>query len=59
LSSYHHSNIPEAISKIVAYVQGQGVTRIESGAYTLVREHFNSRDDAPLKVKIDAESGFA
>jgi len=24
-----------------------------------VREHFNSREDAPFKIKIDAESGFA
>ncbi len=37
----------------------QGVPRIESGAYTLVREHFNFRDDTPLKIKINAESGFA
>jgi len=52
----------EAISKIVSSVQGQGVPRIESGvtpAVWLVREHFNSQDDAPFKIKIDAESGFA
>ena len=29
-------------------VQGQGVPRIESGAYTRVREHFNSRDNAAI-----------
>jgi hypothetical protein len=29
-------------------VQGQGVPRIESGAYTLVREHFNLRDNAAI-----------
>jgi hypothetical protein len=29
-------------------VQGQGVPRIESGAYTLVREHFDSRDNAAI-----------
>ena len=52
----------EAISKIVSSVQGPGVPRIESGvtpAVWFVGEHFNSQDDAPLKIKIDAESGFA
>ncbi len=34
--------------KTPSQVQGQGVTRIESGAYTLVREHFNSRDNAAI-----------
>jgi hypothetical protein len=29
-------------------VQGQGVPRIENGAYTLVREYFNSRDNAAI-----------
>jgi hypothetical protein len=38
--------------KIVDYVQGQGVPRIESGAYTLVREHFNSRDNAVIERKM-------
>ena len=52
LSSDYHSNIAEAISKIVDCVQGQGVTRIESGAYTLVREHFNSRDNAATGRKM-------
>jgi len=32
----------------VDHVQGQGITRIENGAYTLVREHFNSRDNAAI-----------
>jgi hypothetical protein len=30
-------------------VQGQGVMRIESGAYMLVREHFNVRDNAAIE----------
>ncbi len=38
----------KAVSKIVDYVQGQGIPRIESGAYTLVREHFNSRVNAAI-----------
>jgi len=29
-------------------VQWQGVPRIENGAYTLVREYFNSRDNAAI-----------
>ena len=29
-------------------VQGQGVPRIESGAYMLVREYFNPRDNAAI-----------
>ena len=29
-------------------VQGQGVLRIENGAYTLVREYFNSRDNTAI-----------
>ena len=29
-------------------VQGQGVPRIGNGAYTLVREYFNSRDNAAI-----------
>jgi hypothetical protein len=29
-------------------VQGQGVPRIENGAYTLVREYFNLRDNAAI-----------
>jgi hypothetical protein len=29
-------------------VQGQGVPRIENGAYTLVREYFNLRDNATI-----------
>jgi hypothetical protein len=33
--------------------------RPKSGAYTPVREHFSAARDAPLKLKIDAESGFA
>ena len=44
--------ILEAVSKIVDYVQWQGVLRIESGAYTLVREHFNSRDNTTIGRKI-------
>ncbi len=28
--------------------QEQGVLRVESGAYTLVREHFNPRDNAAI-----------
>jgi hypothetical protein len=32
----------EAVSKIVDHVQGQGENRFESGAYTLVFEHFES-----------------
>jgi hypothetical protein len=32
----------EPISKIVDYVQGQGENRFNSGAYTLVFEHFES-----------------
>jgi len=31
----------------------------KSKAYTLVREHFKANRDAPLKIKIAAESGFA
>ena len=38
----------EAVSKIVDNVQWQGITRIESGAYTIVREHFNSRDNTAI-----------
>jgi hypothetical protein len=34
--------------KTPSQVQGQGVTPIESGAYTLVREHFNWRDNAAI-----------
>jgi hypothetical protein len=29
-------------------VQGQGVPRIENGAYTLVREYFNPRGNAAI-----------
>ncbi len=32
----------EAILKIVDRVQGQGANRFESGAYTIVFEHFES-----------------
>jgi hypothetical protein len=32
----------EVVSKIVDHVQGQGENRFESGAYTLVFEHFES-----------------
>jgi glutathione synthase/RimK-type ligase-like ATP-grasp enzyme len=32
----------EAVLKIVDHVQGQGVNRFESRAYTLVFEHFES-----------------
>jgi hypothetical protein len=39
---------PKSGFKVVDYVQGQGVRRIESGAYTPVREHFNSRDNAAI-----------
>ena len=34
--------------------QGQGAPRIESGAYTIVREHFNLRGNAA----IGPEMGF-
>jgi len=37
----------------------KALIRIKSGAYTPVREHFSSTRDAPLKLKIAAESGFA
>ena len=40
--------LPRSCLKIADHVQGQGVTRVESGAYTLVREHFNSRDNAAI-----------
>jgi hypothetical protein len=30
---------------------GQGVPRAESGAYTIVREHFRSRDNAAIRRK--------
>jgi hypothetical protein len=33
---------PEAVSKIVDQVKGQGENRFKSGAYTLVFEHFES-----------------
>jgi hypothetical protein len=29
-------------------VQGQGVARVENGAYTPVREYFNPRDNAAM-----------
>jgi hypothetical protein len=35
--------------KAADHVQGQGVTRIKSGAYTLVREHFDSWDNAAIE----------
>jgi hypothetical protein len=41
-------NIIETVSKCVDHVQGQGVPRIESGAYTPVREHFNLRENAAI-----------
>jgi hypothetical protein len=34
--------------KISNQVQGQGVPRIENGAYTSVREYFNLRDNAAI-----------
>ena len=34
------------------HVQGQGVPRIESGAYTPVREHFNLRDNDAIEYKM-------
>ena len=36
------SNKFESFSKIVDHVQGQGINRFESRAYTLVFEHFES-----------------
>ena len=38
----------EAVLKIVAYVQGQGTNRFESGAYTIVFEHFESVCNAAI-----------
>ena len=35
----------EPISKIADRVQWQGVPWVESGAYTIVREHFKPRDN--------------
>jgi len=34
--------------KISDQVQGQGVPRIENGAYTSVREYFNPRDNTAI-----------
>jgi hypothetical protein len=34
--------------KISDKVQGQGVPRIGSGAYTAVREHFNARNNSAI-----------
>jgi hypothetical protein len=39
--------------------EGKAPIGFKIGAYTLAREHFKSNRDAPLKIKIDAESGFA
>jgi hypothetical protein len=33
-------------------IRGQGVTRIESGTYAVVREHFNSRNNAAIGHKV-------
>ena len=33
-------------------VQGQGVLRIENGAYTIVREYFNLRDNAAIGPQV-------
>jgi hypothetical protein len=38
----------EVVSKIVDRVQWQGVPLFESGAYTIVREHFKRRDNAAI-----------
>jgi hypothetical protein len=32
--------------------QGQGVPRIGSGAYTVVREHFDARDNTDLEPQM-------
>mgnify|MGYP001825230921 CR=1 FL=1 len=37
-----------SVFKVLDQVQGQGVPRIENGAYTLVREYFNSRDNTAI-----------
>jgi hypothetical protein len=37
-----------SVFKTSNQVQGQGVPRIENGAYTSVREYFNSRDNAAI-----------
>jgi len=36
----------------------QGVPRIESGAYTRVREHFNSRDNAAIGPQMGFWNNF-
>jgi hypothetical protein len=56
LGMWIFSNMQLAISKlnyrsgfkISDQVQGQGGARIGSGAYTLVREHFNTRGNAAI-----------
>jgi hypothetical protein len=34
--------------KVLDHVRGQGVLWIESGAHTLVREHFNPQNNAAI-----------
>jgi hypothetical protein len=47
-----HTELPISGFKTSDCVRGQGIPRIESGAYTLVREHFNSRDNAAIGHKM-------
>jgi len=41
------------ISKTSAFVRGQGAIRFKSGAYTLVREHFELGCNAAIGQKIE------
>jgi hypothetical protein len=36
------------------FVRGQGVGRFESGAYTIVREHFETTHNAAIRTKDEA-----
>jgi len=47
-NNYLCDTIQEAVSKIVDRVQWQGFPRFESGAYTVVREHFKLWDNAAI-----------
>jgi hypothetical protein len=44
---------------MVDCVQGQGADSVLKRSVHAVREHLKPNRDAPLKNKIDAESGFA
>ncbi|MDX1708621.1 MAG: hypothetical protein R3274_08480, partial [Desulfobacterales bacterium] len=48
LSVFSNRQLIGPISKIVDHAQGQGANRFESGAYTLVFEHFESVFNAAI-----------